>query len=48
MSTRMGSGGGLLSRRYRRSTVQVRVRVTRATAWMRETTSMPSYSIPGA
>ncbi len=34
--------------RYRPSTVQVRVRVMPSTTWMRETTSRPSSSSPGA
>jgi hypothetical protein len=33
---------------YRRSTVQVTVRVTPSTAWMREATSLPRSSSPGA
>ena len=34
--------------RYRPITLQVRVRVTPSTTWMRETTSRPSSSRPGA
>jgi hypothetical protein len=33
---------------YRRSTVQVTVRVTPSTAWIREATSLPRSSSPGA